>query len=120
MESPSLPVLHDLPGWSPYQQHTSNAWLIESPMAAMLFGKGGASARAEGARTSASAVATTAAHPTTRDLDRISPPPFVPEPHPRARFERVNHSRQTAANSPPSFEEAEVGSTRSSDRAIPR
>src|SRR5215204_3506486 len=35
---PALPVLHELAGWSPYQQHTSAAWVIESPIAAMLLG----------------------------------------------------------------------------------
>src|SRR6266542_6966784 len=35
------PVLHDWCGWSPYQQHTSAALVIESPMAAMVPGRGG-------------------------------------------------------------------------------
>src|SRR5215216_3364658 len=46
------PVLHDWAGWSPYQQHTSVARVIESPIAAMLVGSGGA-AVAEGAATAA-------------------------------------------------------------------
>jgi hypothetical protein len=33
-------VLHEFAGWSPYQQHTSAAWVIESPIAAMLLGNG--------------------------------------------------------------------------------
>src|SRR6266545_3683661 len=109
MESPSFPVLHDLPGWSPYQQHTSNAWLIESPMAAMLFGNGGEAARAEGTRPSTSSEAM-AAHPPTKDLHRISPPPFVPEPHSGLAFERVNHSRLTAAHASASVDMSAVGS----------
>src|SRR5215213_8149617 len=36
------PVLHDCAGWSPYQQQTSAARVIESPMPAMLLGSGGA------------------------------------------------------------------------------
>jgi hypothetical protein len=45
-------VLHDSAGWSPYQQHTSNARVIESPIAAMLLGSGGdADAPAGNART---------------------------------------------------------------------
>src|ERR671911_601690 len=35
------PVLHDCAGWSPYQQQTSVARVIESPMPAMLLGRGG-------------------------------------------------------------------------------
>src|SRR5688500_9114556 len=32
------PVLHEWRGWSPYQQHTSVARVIESPIDAMLLG----------------------------------------------------------------------------------
>src|SRR5215211_5607327 len=46
------PVLQDWPGWSPYQQQTSAACVIESPMPAMLVGSGGA-ARARGVQTNA-------------------------------------------------------------------
>src|SRR5947208_1575699 len=42
------PVLHDCAGWSPYQQQTSVARVIESPIAAMLVGKGGAAAAGAG------------------------------------------------------------------------
>ncbi len=34
------PVAHDSCGWSPYQQHTSAARVIESPRDAMLLGSG--------------------------------------------------------------------------------
>ena len=34
-------MLHELSGWSPYQQQASAAWLIESPIAAIRFGGGG-------------------------------------------------------------------------------
>src|SRR5215211_6943847 len=36
------PVLQDWAGWSPYQQQTSAARVIESPMPAMLLGRLGA------------------------------------------------------------------------------
>jgi hypothetical protein len=45
-------VLHDWAGWSPYQQQTSVARVIESPIDAMLVGKDGP-ALAAGARTAA-------------------------------------------------------------------
>src|SRR5215204_6285005 len=38
------PVLQDWAGWSPYQQQTSVALVIESPTPAMLLGRGGAGA----------------------------------------------------------------------------
>src|SRR5262245_28519550 len=49
------PVLQDWAGWSPYQQQTSVARVIESPIEAMLVGSGGAAdafeARAAAAAT---------------------------------------------------------------------
>src|SRR5215204_7753099 len=38
------PVLHEFAGWLPYQQQTSTAWVIESPIAATLLGSGAAAA----------------------------------------------------------------------------
>src|SRR5438093_11244131 len=46
------PVLHDCAVWSPYQQQTSVARVIESPIEAMLVGSGGA-ADAVGTSTAA-------------------------------------------------------------------
>src|SRR6266545_437776 len=51
---PAPPVLHELAGWSPYQQHTSAALVIESPIAAMLLGAGGAACASVVPPTSAS------------------------------------------------------------------
>src|SRR5271170_5122693 len=35
------PVLQESCGCAPYEQQSSNAWVIESPIAAMLLGSGG-------------------------------------------------------------------------------
>src|ERR671910_148536 len=49
------PVLQDWAGWSPYQQQTSVALVIESPIPAILLGRGGAGA-ATGASASEEAI----------------------------------------------------------------
>src|SRR5688500_14696145 len=54
------PVLHDWAGWSPYQQQTLAARVIESPIPAMLSGRGGeadaAGSQSRTATTAASSV----------------------------------------------------------------
>src|SRR4029453_8778212 len=66
------PVLHELAGWSPYQQHTSAARVIESPIAAMLIGAGGAACAvaAPPARASSRAT-TTVVHRVLRRMMRL-------------------------------------------------
>src|SRR5215207_7021127 len=43
---PAPPALHELAAWSPYQQQTSAAWVIESPIAAIRVGGRGLPDRA--------------------------------------------------------------------------
>src|SRR5829696_6410956 len=66
------PVLHDWAGWSPYQQQTSAARVIESPIPAMLLGRGG-DAEATGAPPSTAAATTPTSTIRIRIVNPLAP-----------------------------------------------
>src|SRR6266571_3771523 len=65
------PVDQEWLGWSPYQQQASNAWLIESPMAATEPGGGGAAGAAASAAGTAADTSRARASTTPRELRRM-------------------------------------------------
>src|SRR6516162_7570256 len=72
------PVLHESCGCDPKEQQSSTAWVIESPMAAMLPGGGGAAVAARGAVARDDSMSDTpAARQTSTDSAQRRSPPFT-------------------------------------------